>query len=146
MSSIPLQRSKKLLEQDGWSVDKCEYWNQWSGQRRDLFHLADLAAIHENFIGTTYIQCCGEDLQEHVRKVMEGYEVKSGKHKGEIIPPNPHLYKLLKAQNKFLIWGWRLRKHEGTKDTWQLREIEFLIKDGVVSAYENKTELEKEPK
>lgn len=128
MPAIPLQRSKALLESDNWHVWKVETWSQWSGRRTDLFNMCDLVAIREDRSGVTGIQACAEDVQEHVRKLMEGWTDK----KGKVYGPNEYLPVWLKAGNPFFIWGWRLRKHEGTKDTWQLREVEFIIDDGIV--------------
>lgn len=136
MASIPLQRSKKLLESDGFHVWKVETWNQWSGRHTDLFNLADLIAVRGDLEGMTLIQCCGEDIQPHVRKILEGYKIPTGKHQGETVPPNPYIRDILNAKNRVFIHGWRMRKNEGTRDTWQLREVEFLIINGEVATRE----------
>lgn len=133
MSALPLQRSKALLEEQGFKVWIVEYWNQWAHCRVDLFNMADLVAIRGDRQGVMAIQACGEDIQEHIRKLLEGWT----STKGKVYPPNPYLSDWLKAGNPFFIWGWRLRKHEGTKDTWQLREVEMLIENGQVVPKEN---------
>ena len=131
--SSPLQRSKALLEDDGWKVGIVERWIQRAFIRVDLFGFMDLVAIRLDRAGVLGIQCCGEDVQDHVRKYLEGYvDIKKGKMYG----PNDCLPIWLKGGNMFFIWSWRLRKHEGTRATYQLREIEFKIKDGVVVAEE----------
>lgn len=83
-----------------------------------------------------YVQSCGEDVQTHLRKVMEGYEIKDGKHKGEKIPPNPYILPLLKQGNPIFLWAWRLRQDVGKRKTWQLKEYEFVLKDGIVIVQE----------
>lgn len=75
--------------------------------------------------GVTGIQACSEDVSSHLNKLLFGYIDK----KGKVWPPNPYLPIWLKAGNRFFIWGWRLRKNEGKKASYQLREIEFLIQD-----------------
>lgn len=128
-----LQRSRKLLKEMGyetWIVEKP--FNPFTKRREDLFHCIDLIGIRGDMEGVTGIQACGDDVADHIRKIKEGYV----DGKGRPIPPNPYVYVWLKAQNRFFIWSWRLRKHKGTKDTWQLREIEFVLKDGQVIARE----------
>lgn len=98
----------------------------------DLFNMCDLVAIRPDRSGVTGVQVCGEDIAPHIRKILDGYIVPSGKHKGEQIPPNPYIKVWLQAGNPFFIWGWRLRKHEGTRPTYQLRQVEFIIENGVV--------------
>jgi len=108
------------MESAGWVVGKTEYWNQWAHKRFDLFSLADMVCVHPAIKGTTYVQSCGEDVQPHIEKMLA----------------NTVLPTILKADNQVLLQAWRLRKHEGTRPTWQVRQIEFKIKDGVVVAEE----------
>jgi hypothetical protein len=134
MATLSLQRSREELQRQGydtWIVEKP--YNPWTKRREDLFNLFDLVAIRRDMVGVCGVQACGEDLQAHIEKVLEGFQ----DGKGHEIPPNPHLSTWLKAGNRAFIWAWRLRKHEGTKPTWQLREIEFLIHDGEVIHREN---------
>lgn len=121
MATLSLQRSKKLLEQQGFKVAIVERWNQWAHKRQDLYGLADLIAVKGDRSGTTYVQACGEDCQAHIEKMTE----------------NTVLPDILKAGNPVFLWAWRLREHEGTKPTWQLREIEFQLKEGSVICVEN---------
>lgn len=107
----------------------------------DLFNCMDLVAIRSNRVGVLGIQCCAEDIAPHIHKILEGYSVdkiKKNKEtkKSEIVtivtPPNPYIKTWLEAKNLFFIWGWRLRKREGTRATYQLREVEFLIENNKV--------------
>jgi hypothetical protein len=139
----PLERSKTELESQGYIVWKVEQEASRYKPTLDLFNCIDLVAIRSDLAGVMGIQCCGEDIMPHVHKIMEGYTVdKLKKIEGKstivqaIIPPNPYLKTWLEAHNTFFIWGWRLRKHEGTKSTYQLREIEFLLQDGKVICQE----------
>jgi hypothetical protein len=132
MSTLSLQRSKKLLEAQGFHVGILEHWNQWAHIRQDFLQLADLGAIHPDHNGTTYVQACGEDVSSHVAKLLCGYT----DAKGKIWPPNPHLSPLLRSGNKFFIWAWRLRGSQGKRKTYQLRQIEFVLKDGLPVPYE----------
>lgn len=129
----PLERSKALLESQGYDVWKVERPASMWQPTLDLFNCIDLLGIHDEHpnIG---IQCCGEDIAPHITKIMKGYtknKIKKGELVTEVIPPNPYLKKWLK-RNQFFIWGWRLRKNEGTRATYQLREIEFVFENNEV--------------
>ena len=139
----PLERSKELLESDGWSVWKVERPASLYQPTLDLFNCIDLLAIRFDRSGCLGIQVCGEDVMPHIHKILEGYtldKLKKVDGKPEIvktiIPPNPYIKIWLEAKNTFFIWGWRLRKHEGTKATYQLREVELVLKDGQVVSQE----------
>jgi hypothetical protein len=120
MATISFQRSKEYMETAGWMVGKTEYWNQWAHKRFDLFGLADMVCVHSGVSGTTYVQSCGEDVQPHIEKMLA----------------NTVLPTILKAQNQVFLQAWRKRGDWGKRKTWQLREIEFKIKDGIVVAEE----------
>lgn len=135
----PLERSKALLESQGFHVWKVERPPSMFAPTLDLYNCIDLVAIHDNRSGVMGIQCCAEDIAPHIKKIMEGYtkqKIRKGELVTETIPPNPYLKTWLKAGNPFFIWGWRLRKNEGKKASFQLRQIEFLLKDGIVTPYE----------
>jgi hypothetical protein len=119
MPSIPLQRSKAKLEEEGWKVWKVETWNQWSGRRIDLYNLMDLVAIRPDVNGVLGIQCCSEDIQLHIRKYLEGYTDNRGTFHG----PNEFLPIWKAAGNKILIHSWVKRGERGKRKTWQLREV-----------------------
>jgi hypothetical protein len=119
MASLALQRSKQLLESDGWKVWKVEQWNQWSMQRMDLFNLMDLVAIRADVNGVLGVQCCSGDAPKHVKKYLEGYTDKKGKFHG----PNEFLPIWKAAGNKIVIHDWVKRGERGKRKTWQLREV-----------------------
>jgi|WetSurMetagenome_2_1015567.scaffolds.fasta_scaffold664019_2 hypothetical protein len=132
MASLNLQRSKQELERQGYLVWIVEVWLAWGNVRRDLYHFADLVAIRPDCQGVLAIQATGEDVLEHVRKLLFGYKDAKGKQ----IEPNIYLPVWLKAGNQFFIWAWRKRGDRGKRKTWQLRQIEFLLKDGAVICQE----------
>lgn len=132
--TFSLQKSRELLKRmgyDTWIVEKP--WNPYTKRREDLFNFADLVGIRKDVRGVTAIQATGEDAQSHVHKILAGFRDKSGKE----IPPNGHVKTWLLAGNRFFIWGWRMRGAKGKRKTYQLREIQFVLKDGVVAAEEN---------
>lgn len=101
----------------------------------DLFNLMDLVAIRSDRVGVVGIQCCGEDVAPHLHKILEGFvrkKIVKGELQEIVVPPNEYIKTWLEAQNTFFIWGWRLRKNEGKKASYQLREIEFIIENGIV--------------
>lgn len=132
--TFSLQKSRQLLKEQGydtWIVEKP--FNPYTKRREDLFNFIDLVGIHGNYQGVLGIQACGEDVSEHIGKIMEGF--RDGK--GNEIPPNPHIFQWLRAGNRFFIWSWCLRGAKGKRKMYRLREIEFRIKDGIVVAEEN---------
>jgi len=132
--TFSLQKSKELLEEQKyhvWIVEKP--YNPYTKRRQDLFNFADLVGIRKDMAGVTGIQACGEDLQGHVRKILEGYTDARGKP----IPPNPYLRTWLEAGNRFFIWGWTMRlRHREKRRIFEMREVEFILKDGQVIAQE----------
>lgn len=126
MGSVPLQRSKAWLEEKGWHVWVTEHWNQWAHIRQDMFGLIDFVAIRHDSPGVWGINSCGEDVQAHIRKYIDGWtDVK----KGKVYGPNTHLPVWLAAGNKFSIFGWSKKNSggQGSRKTWQLRVVEFYI-------------------
>jgi hypothetical protein len=99
--------------------------------------MCDLVAIRPDRSGVTGIQVCGADFVSHLHKLLDGYEVPSGKHKGEQIPPNPYLKVWLQAGNPFFIWSWRpLKEGRETRAFYKLRQVEAILKDGQVQFHE----------
>lgn len=132
--TFSLQKSRALLKEQGhqtWIVEKP--WSPYTKRREDLFNLFDVVGIRCDVSGVTGIQACGADVAGHLRKVLEGFT----NPKGEIIPPNPYIRTWLQAGNKAFVWGWTLRGAKGKRKMYQLREIQFVLKDGVVTAEEN---------
>jgi len=138
MPTISLQRSREELKRQGydtWITEKP--FNAYTKRREDLFNCIDLVGIRGDISGVTGVQACGEDCSEHVRKILEGYSDASGK----VIPPNPHIRGWLQSGNRFFIWAWRKRGEHGKRKLWELREVEFVLKDGSVIAQENEVKI-----
>lgn len=133
--SSPLERSKALLEKQGYHVWKVERPATMWAPTLDLFNCMDLVAIRDDRSGVLGIQCCGEDVAPHIHKILEGYtkqKIKNGELVEETIPPNQYLKTWLNGGNGFFIWGWRLRGDRGKRKTYQLREVEFIVDNGQV--------------
>lgn len=143
----PLERSKAQLEGQGYHVWKVERPPSMFQPTLDLYNCMDLVAIRSDRLGVMGIQCCSEDVAPHIHKILEGFTIEKIKKNKEtkvseimtvIVPPNPYIKTWLQAKNTFFIWGWRLRKNEGTRDKYQLREVQFIINQaGDVVAQEN---------
>ena len=100
----PLQRSKKLLEEMGFTVAIVERWNPWAKVRQDLFGILDLLCIDE--LGTVGVQVTTlGHKQEHIDKMTA----------------HPNLQRLLKA-------GWEVRLHSWRKlkDGWKVDIYGFI--------------------
>jgi hypothetical protein len=139
MATISLQRSREELKRQGyatWIVEKP--YNSWTKRREDLFNLFDLIGVRADCIGVVGIQACGEDVSEHITKILDGYTT----DKGISVPPNPYLRVWLQSGNRAFIWAWRKRGERGKRKTWELREVEFIINQaGDVMAQENAVKI-----
>ena len=128
--TFSLKKSRKLLNEQGyqtWIVEKP--FNPYTKRREDLFNFADLVGIREDCPGVTAVQACGEDVTKHIEKLLDGYVDLA---KGKMFGANPYLPTWLKAGNKFFIWSWVLRGAKGKRKLYEMREIEFLIENGIV--------------
>ena len=100
----PLQRSKKALEEQGYTVAIVERWNPWAKVRQDLFGIIDLLCVKQ-----------GKTL---------GVQVTTMNHKQPHIgkmTAHPNLYRLLDAKWEIELHSWRELKDEG----WQVDIFRF---------------------
>lgn len=122
--TFSLQKSKKLLEEQGYAVGISEKpYNPYSKRREDLFGFADLIAIREDVLGSTAIQACGEDVASHTKKLLEGGVSANGK----VFGPNPYLSIWLQARNRFFIWSWVMRGARGKRKTYECRQHQAIL-------------------
>lgn len=140
MATLSLQRSREELKRQGfdtWIVEKP--FNQWTKRREDLYNCIDLIGCRKDQQGVIGIQACGEDVSNHISKIMEG----STTPRGNRIEPIKHLVNWLGSGNTFFIWAWRKRGDRGKRKTWELREVEFVLSPtGEVVAQENQVKVE----
>lgn len=66
----PTQRSKKLLEDAGWTVGIVEKWNPHVRIRQDLFGFADLLAMKPGF-RPMLLQVTSTGWADRVAKIMD---------------------------------------------------------------------------
>lgn len=137
MASIPLQRTLEYLRDKGWHCDVTERWLMGANIRKDFLGLADGGAVRHDFKGTWYFNACEDNgaVAEHIKAYLDGGIRKSGKHKGEPFPPNPHLPVLL-CGNRFSIFGWGKRGGRGERKVWTLRLVEFYLDGAQVKTKE----------
>ena len=70
MSGIsPLQRSKKMLEEEGGLVAKVEKWNPWGKVRQDLFGILDLLCVNKTLTIGVQVTTLAHK-QEHIDKMI----------------------------------------------------------------------------
>lgn len=125
MSAVPLQRTKKWLQDKGWHVWITEIFNPWAHIRQDMFGLHDLCAIRHDSNGVWGINAAEDNgaVAGHIRKYIDGWE----HPKKGWIGPNPHLPVWLAAGNRFSIFGWGKRGDRGKRKLWTLRVVEFYL-------------------
>lgn len=135
--AIPLQRTKKWLEDKGWHCWIVEHFNPWAHVRQDLYGLGDLIAIRHDLKGVWMVNACSDDsgaVSDHVKHYLNGYlHPKKGQQ-----PPNPHLPVWLSGGNRFSIFGWGLRSSDGrgSRKVYTLRVVNFRLNGAMVEPYE----------
>jgi len=111
-----IQRSLKLIKENGWYYWVTEVWNHYSHKRVDMFGFCDIMCLDGS--RTIAIQACGSDYQEHVRKIKE----------------NDYVLPWLTAGNELQIWSWRryLKKRGGKAKEWRAVIFDVLIVKGEI--------------
>ena len=101
--TIPLQRSMKLLREEGFHVEKVEFWNAFSKTRKDLFGILDLLAIDPVTGHTLGVQVTTLGQRNpHLRKIKASKNYHLLKQADWAI--ELHSWRKLKAS------GWTLKK------------------------------------
>ena len=94
----PYQRTKALLEKQGFRVWKTEMWNSFARKRQDLFGFADLVALHPALSGVLGVNTTtSPNLSAHKKK----YEL------------NKDLILWLQCGNRFSIHAWGKKGERG---------------------------------
>ncbi len=129
----PSQRSKKLLEKEGWQVGMTERWNTFAGVpkqqrcpcgqgmitrpvgiRQDLWKFVDMVAVKSDKPGTLYVQSTVMDrLAEHVAKILNMNEA--------VVP--------LRAGNRIEVHGWVKRPitKARKREKWEVVRREIIL-------------------
>lgn len=103
----PLQRTMKMMREQGYMAEKVEFWNCFSKTRHDLFGIIDVLAVKDET--TLGIQ------------VTSYANVNARKKKAE--ESETLWIWLTGGVRRFVIHGWR--KPAGKRRTWSVREIEI---------------------
>jgi len=109
-----VQRTLRGLREQGYFVDKVEWWNSYAMRRIDPFNFIDILAIGIDAI--IAVQCCvGSGHADHKRKILE----------------NEYAYAWLKTGNKIELWSWSKRKKVkgGKLLTWTPRVENISLED-----------------
>ncbi len=101
--SSPTQRSKKLLEDQGYLVAVVEKWNPHAKIRQDLFGFVDLIAIREN--ETLGVQTTSySNVSARINKIAE----------------HENVGMVRKAGWRIVVHGWHKPKNR-----WVVREVDI---------------------
>lgn len=90
----PTQRSKALLEQDGWTVAIVERWNPHVRVRQDLWGFADLIAMKPGHAPKLVQVTSGSNVASRISKIRE----------------EPHARVALESGFSIEVHGWRKLK------------------------------------
>ena len=103
-SISPMQRSLKLLREQGYLVAITEHYNFYAHIRQDLFNMFDLVAIKGK--ETLAIQATSAgNLNARISKIKSS--------------PNYEIVK--KAGWKICVYGWSKKGKRGERKTWQVK-------------------------
>lgn len=103
--TTPNQRSKELLEAEGFVVGLVERYNSWSQTRHDLFGFIDLIAVRAGEI--VAIQSTSDTNLSHRRKKLETCDA---------VPI------CIAAGMRVEIHGWKIRARR-----WSCRRVEYKL-------------------
>lgn len=109
-----MQRTLKLLREEGYTCEITEHFNPYSKTRKDMWGFADIAALHAAHIGTLYVQTTtGDHMAERRDKILA--------------LPSARL--TLEAQNRIWLIGWRQVGPRGKRKTWEPRVEALTLAD-----------------
>ena len=95
--SVTRKKTREYFTRQGYTIDKVDCWNAYSGKTKDLFSVFDMVAVKEGEV--VFIQICGKDFQPHVGKMKA----------------SPVVSMLSKMENiTVMLIGWRKLKGKWT--------------------------------
>jgi hypothetical protein len=111
--SSPTQRSKKLLESQGYLVAITEHWNQYARRRLDLFNFIDLVAIRGD--ETVGVQTTSDsNVSARISKI-------------KLIPAAK--FWAQSPTRKIIVHGWGLKGAAGKRKKYECRAVELKAED-----------------
>lgn len=119
MPETHLQRTTKILRDQGLRYWKVEFHNTWAKKKIDLFHIIDVLVLDGGFLG---VQVCGKDWSEHVKKITQEYR--------------DNTIAWIESGGRIELWGWSKRKVRlkgggyGKGVRWTPRIADFFLLDG----------------
>jgi hypothetical protein len=97
-------KSKKLLEERGYIVERVEYWNHFVNRRIDFLGVADLVALNGQEILLVQVTSSA-NASSHRKKILQSEKLKLW----------------LKAGGKMAMHLWKKKNNR-----WQVKEVIFL--------------------
>ena len=80
----PLQRSKKLMEEQGATVAIVERWNPFAKIRQDLFGIIDLLGVCHGYTRAVQVTTLGH-MKDHREKMLASPNLKKIKDAGWVV-------------------------------------------------------------
>lgn len=113
----PTARTLEFLRQCAYTVQVVERFNSFSKKRIDLYGVIDICAIRHDQKGVWGIQATStSNIPARIKKSLE----------------EPRLKIWLEAGNRFSCFGWAKRGKRGEVKKWTLKQVNFIVADGVV--------------
>ena len=109
-----IQRTTQVLRKQGKLYAIVQHWNPHAKVRQDLLRIIDVLVLDGKKLRG--IQCCGSDLQPHIRKITQEYREQARQW-------------LMAAGTTLEIWSWRkLKKKRGGKArVWKLKVVKIKL-------------------
>ena len=106
----PTSRSLKYLRDQGYIAEVVEKFNYFTKQRKDLFNVIDIIAVHPSQVGVLGVQVTSRvHTQERVHKCKK----------------EPMIKTWLTAQNKLEVHGWGLMGKVGKRKKYEVKIVEI---------------------
>lgn len=108
----PTQRSKKYLQDDGWTVAITERWNSFAKIRQDLFGFIDLVCLAPGVILGVQTTSAS-NASSRVNKILD----------------EPAALQWIQAGGKILVLAWSKKGPRGKRKAWTATERYVSVED-----------------
>ena len=106
----PTSRTLAYLRKQGYIAQVVEKFNYFTKQRKDLFNVIDIVAVHPDYIGVLGVQVTSRaHIPERVQKVKE----------------EPIMKFWLDAKNRLEVHGWGLMGKLGKRKKYEIKIVEI---------------------
>jgi hypothetical protein len=128
-SAVAVPRTLEWLSDRGYTVDITQWYNAFSGRRKDLYNIFDILAFTDTEV--VGVQVCTTDFSAHLKKMMLEHDVV--------------LRRWLRcASRRVMLFSWRKLKYKRGSAAYRIRGkiIEFYLDGNVIKWIEVQNDAE----